>query len=138
MRGGAQAHLIESTDGISYVVKFTSNPQHPRILINEWITSVIFRNLGISTPDTAIVNISADFIHDNPEVHIQHFSSRAPPLCGSHFGSRFPGEPGQTVVYDYLPETVLRSVVNLADFRGVLVADKWLGNTDSRQAIFTR
>jgi len=138
MSGGAQAHLIESTDGIYYVVKFTSNPQHPRILINEWITSVVFRHLGISTPDTAIVNISPDFIHDNPEVHIQHSSSRSPPICGSHFGSRFPGEPGQTVVYDYLPDTILRSVVNLADFRGVLVADKWLGNTDSRQAIFTR
>ena len=29
------------------------------------------------------------------------------------------------------------SVVNLADFCGVLVVDKWLGNTDYRQSVFT-
>jgi hypothetical protein len=138
MCGGAQAHLIESTDGISYVVKFTSNPQHPRILINEWITSIIFRYLAISTPDTAIVNISSDFIRDNPEVHIQHGSHHAPPTCGPHFGSRFLGELGQVPVYTHLPSTILGSVGNLSDFCGVLVADKWLGNTDARQAIFVR
>jgi hypothetical protein len=136
--GGAQAHLIESADGSSYVVKFTSNPQHPRILINEWITSRVLQHLAISTPDTAIVNISSDFIRDNPEVHIQHSSRRAPPAVGPHFGSRFLGELGQLVVYSHLPDTILGSVANLSDFCGVLVADKWLGNTDSRQAIFIR
>ena len=40
MRGGAQAHLLECDDGHFYVVKFRNNPQHRRILINEWIASV--------------------------------------------------------------------------------------------------
>ena len=50
MRGGAQAHLIEAADGHCYVVKFLNNPQHRRILVNEWIASVFLRYLGISTP----------------------------------------------------------------------------------------
>ena len=53
MRGGAQAHLIEAADGHCYVVKFLNNPQHRRILVNEWIASVFLRYLGISTPEAA-------------------------------------------------------------------------------------
>src|SRR5580693_3079626 len=82
MRGGAQAHLIEMVDGSFYVVKYTNNPQHPRILMNEWIGSTVIRCLGISTPDIAIVNISAAFIRDNPEAYLQLRSSRASPACG--------------------------------------------------------
>ena len=51
MRGGAQAHLIRAADGDHYVVKFLNNPQHRRILVNEWIASVFLRYLGISTPE---------------------------------------------------------------------------------------
>jgi hypothetical protein len=134
MPGGAQAHLIESADGCSYVVKFRNNPQHSRILINEWITSVILRHLGISTPDTVIVNISPNFLRENPAVHIQHRSRRMAPATGSHFGSRFPGHPME--IYSHLPNTILPCVVNLSHFCGALVADKWLGNTDRRQSIF--
>lgn len=136
MSGGSQAHLIESTDGRFYIVKFSNNPQHPRILINEWITSMILRHLGISTPDAVVVNISPDFIYNNPEVHLQLGSHRLPPTCGSHFGSRSP--EGQSDVYDFLPKTILRRVVNVSDFCGALVVDKWLGNMDFRQAIFVR
>ena len=55
MRGGAQAHLMECDDGHFYVVKFRNNPQHRRILMNEWIASVFLNYLQISTPPTAIV-----------------------------------------------------------------------------------
>jgi len=137
MRGGAQTHLIETADGSLYVVKFTNNPQHPRIVINEWITSAVLHQLGISTPSTALVNFSAGFIRENPEVHIQLGSGRRIPACGSHFGSRFAGESAR-VIYDQLPNDALASVANLSDFCGVLVVDKWLGNTDNRQAVFVR
>ena len=50
MRGGAQAHLLEGADGHFYVVKFLNNPQHRRILVNEWIASVFLDYLGISAP----------------------------------------------------------------------------------------
>jgi len=134
MHGGSQAHLIDSADGRSYVVKFRNNPQHSRILINEWITSVILRHLGISTPDSVVVNISPNFIRDNPEVHIQHRSGHVPPATGPHFGSSFPSQSAQ--VCAHLPNTLLARVANLSDFCGVLVADKWLGNSDHRQSVF--
>jgi hypothetical protein len=34
MRGGAQSHLMRSSDGHYYVVKFQNNPQHRRVLLN--------------------------------------------------------------------------------------------------------
>ena len=43
MRGGAQAHLIEADDGNFYVVKFRNNPQHRRILVNEWLGGSFLR-----------------------------------------------------------------------------------------------
>ena len=57
---------------------------------------------------------------------------------GVHFGSRFPGDPARLAVYDFLPDPLLDKVVNLPDFLGILVFDKWMGNADARQAIFFR
>ena len=138
MRGGAQAHLIEAADGHTYVVKFANNPQHRRILVNEWIASVFLRYLGISTPESAIIRITDTFVKENPEAGLQLGSTRNPVEPGWHYGSRFPGDPARNVVYDFLPDTLLNQVENRADFWGTLVFDQWIGNADSRQAIFFR
>lgn len=138
LRGGAQAHLIEATDGHFYVVKFRNNPQHRRILINEWIASALLRYLQISTPTTAMIDISADFLADNPEVHFQLGSRQVPIDPGWHFGSRYPGDPARLAVYDFLPDALLERVSNVREFLAVYAADKWLGNADSRQSIFFR
>jgi len=138
MRGGAQAHLLEASDGHSYVVKFHNNPQHRRILVNEWIASTFLRYLDIAAPETAMVELTQEFLAATPDVHIQLGRERRPVTPGWHFGSRFPGDPMRTVVYDFLPDTLLEHVENLRDFLGVLAFDKWMGNADSRQAIFFR
>jgi hypothetical protein len=138
MRGGAQAHLIEAADGHCYVVKFLNNPQHRRILVNEWIASVFLRYLGISTPEAAVIRVTQEFLDQNPDVHFQLGSHREPVELGWHFGSRFPGDPERVVVYDFLPDTLLAQVENRAEFLGMLVFDQWTGNADSRQAIFFR
>jgi hypothetical protein len=138
MRGGAQAHLLEAADGHAYVVKFINNPQHRRILVNEWISSVFLNYLGIATPSASIVRISEEFLASNSEVHLQLGTRRQPPDAGWHFGSRFPGDPARTVVYDFLPDTILGTLENLSDFLGTLAFDKWMGNADSRQAVFFR
>src|SRR5215472_5753169 len=93
MRGGAQSHLIEADDGQFYVVKFRNNPQHRRILVNEWVASVFLRYLQISAPPTAIVDIGPDFLEANPEVHFQLGGRKAAVEPGWHFGSRCPGDP---------------------------------------------
>jgi hypothetical protein len=138
MRGGAQAHLLEASDGHFYVVKFRNNPQHRRILINEWISSVFLDYLGLAAPRAAIVRVSESFLEQNPEVHFQAGTGRIAVEPGWHFGSRYPGDPARTVVYDFLPDSLIERVENLADFRGVLAFDKWMGNADARQAIFFR
>jgi hypothetical protein len=138
MRGGSQAHLIEAADGHCYVVKVRNNPQHRRILVNEWISSVFLKYLGIATPEVQMVDVSQDFLRENPEVYLQLGAGRVAFETGWHFGSRFPGDPARSVVYDFLPDTILEKVENLIDFPGALVFDKWMGNADSRQAIFFR
>lgn len=138
MRGGAQAHLIEGQDGHFYVVKFRNNPQHRRIIINEWIASVFLRHLQIATPPTAMIELTPEFLSENPDVHFQFGSRKAPVDPGWHFGSRYPGDPTRMAVYDFLPDALLENVANFSDFAAVFVADKWLGNADSRQCIFFR
>jgi hypothetical protein len=138
MRGGAQAHLIDAADGHCYVVKFLNNPQHRRILVNEWIASVFLRYLGISTPEVAVIRVTQEFLDQNPDVHFQLGTRREPVEVGWHFGSRFPGDPARLVVYDFLPDTLLAQVENRVEFLGMLVFDQWMGNADSRQAIFFR
>jgi len=138
MRGGAQAHLLECGDGRFYVVKFRNNPQHRRILMNEWIASVFLNYLQISAPAAAIVNLSAAFLEANPEVHLQLGSKRLAVEPGWHFGSCYPGDPSKVMVYDFLPDALLDKVVNVNEFLGVLAFDKWIGNADARQSIFFR
>jgi hypothetical protein len=138
MRGGAQSHLLQCDDGQFYVVKFCNNPQHARILVNEWIASACLRHLQISTPETAIVNLTAEFLDRAPDVHIQLDSRRLKVDPGLHFGSRYPGDPAKVMVYDFVPDLLLDKVVNRNEFIGVLAFDKWVGNADARQSIFFR
>ena len=138
MRGGAQAHLLECADGHAYVVKFLNNPQHRRILANEWLASAFLRYLGLSTPEVAVINVTPAFLDDNPEVFLQAGKERVAVLPGWHFGSRYPGDVARTVVYDFLPDALLPKVANIGELLGMLAFDKWMGNADSRQAIFFR
>ena len=64
MRGGSQAQLLEAADGHHYVVKFQNNPQHRRILINEWISAAFLSYLGLSCPAVAMVRITEEFLAD--------------------------------------------------------------------------
>jgi hypothetical protein len=138
MRGGAQSHLLEADDGNWYVVKFRNNPQHRRILVNERLSATLLDYLKIATPETALIQVDAAFLAANPEVHLHLGTQRIAIEPGWHFGSRYPGDPGRTAVYDFLPDALLPQVVNLEDFRAILVFDKWTGNADGRQSVFYR
>jgi len=138
MRGGAQAHLIEAADGHFYVVKFSNNPQHRRVLINELIAGVVLEHLGISAPEMRIISVSQDFLARYPETGFQWGNRRIPAEPGWHWGARYPGHPDQVTVYDFLPDALLRRVANLREFAGILAFDKWMGNANGRQAVFFR
>lgn len=137
MRGGAQAHLLGAGGGC-FVTKFTNNPQHRRILINEWIGAHLMSALSIATPQVAVVEVSPEFLNASPDVYLETGSRRESVQPGWHLGSRFPGDPASEAVYDYLPDSLLASVANRADFLGALAFDKWTANADARQSIFFR
>lgn len=138
MRGGAQAHLIEAEDGAYYVVKFTNNPQHRRILVNEWLASAFLRYLQIHVPETVAIELSSDFIEQSPELYLAIGPNREQVAPGVHFASRMAVHPDRVAIFDFLPDKLLGKIENRADFLGVLVFDKWVANADSRQAVFFR
>jgi len=138
MRGGAQAHLLEAGDGHCYVTKFRDNPQHIRILVNEWISYRLVEYLRIAAPPVAIVDLDEPFLAREKDVKIRLATKELAVSPGWHFGSRFPGNPDRDAVYDYLPDSLLAQVRNLRQFLGIFVFDKWTANSDSRQAVFVR
>jgi len=138
MRGGAQAHLITADDGHHYVVKVKQNPQHRRVLVNEWVSSVLLDYLRIPSPKVEMIRLGEQFLSAHPEAVISIGSRAEPIVPGLHFGSRMPVNPDRFVIYDYLPDALLRTVGNLRDFAGILVFDKWAHNADSRQCVFFR
>ena len=103
MRGGAQAQLVEADDGNWYVVKFSNNPQHRRIVVNELLASAFLDYLKIAVPETALIEVSREFLDANPGLHFSLGAERLPVEPGWHFGSRYPGDPNRLAVYDFLP-----------------------------------
>lgn len=138
MRGGAQAHLIEASDGALYVVKFTNNPQHRRILVNEWLASALLRHLQVHVPETVAIELTPEFIAGSEELYLAVGPNREPVPPGIHFGSRMAVHPDRVAIFDFLPDKLLHKIENRADFLAVLVFDKWVSNADSRQAVFFR
>ena len=138
MRGGAQSHLLRCSDGGFYVVKFQNNPQGLRILANELLATSLARRLGLPAEEPAVVEVPEELIAGTEDLVIQLARGRTPMKPGLQFGSRYPGQPAESVVYDFLPDEPLRAVANLPDFCGMLVFDKWTCNTNGRQAIFFR
>jgi len=136
MRGGAQAHLLRCDDGAYYVTKFRNNPQHLRILANEMLCGVLAQRLGLPVARPEVVDVEPRLIDGTPELRVHKAGKWEKCLPGFHFGSRFPGSPHQTVVYDLLPDERLGDVENLGDFAGMLLFDQWTCNTNGRQVIF--
>jgi hypothetical protein len=138
MRGGAQGQLMLGADGRLYVVKFQNNPQHTRVLANEFLASRLAAAAGLTVPQAELIEVSSWLIDNTPDLVMETGKTLVRCKPGLQFGSRFAGGlmPGQ--VADYLPEEQLLEVKNLAEFAGILALDKWTGNANGRQAVFTR
>jgi len=138
MRGGAQAHLMRGDDGHFYVVKFQNNPQHLRVLANEFLASHLAAEIGLPVPPARIIEVDPWLVANTPELTVQLAARAAPCQAGLQFGSRYVVDPLAEAahVFDFLPEAVLGQIKNLETFAGVLAFDKWTGNANGRQAIF--
>jgi hypothetical protein len=138
MRGGSQSHLLRASDGGFYVTKFSNNPQHIRVLANEMMASLLGRWLGLPMPEVAVIDVSDWLIQNTAELCFDSAGLRAKCNSGLQLGSRFPCDPMEDVIFDYLPESMLTKVRNVTDFARVLVLDKWTANCDGRQAVFSK
>jgi hypothetical protein len=138
MQGGAQGQLMLGADGQVYVVKFQNNPQHIRVLANEFLASRLAAAAGLTAPEVELVEVSGWLVENTQELEIDLGRTRVRCQPGLQFGSRFVGGlmPGQVV--DYLPEEQMAETRNLGEFAGILALDKWTGNANGRQAVFTR
>ncbi len=136
MRGGAQAQLMWASDGHYYIVKFQNNPQHRRVLANEMVAHMLLKHLELPVPDWAIVEVPPELVANCAQLYIEAGGRRQPCASGLQFGSRYPGDPARLVVWDYVPDELLRQVTNVDCFVGMVVFDKWVSNADGRQAIF--
>lgn len=139
MRGGAQSQLMLGSDGKLWVVKFKTNPQHVRVLANEMIATRLAAAVGLTVPVCDVVEVTewlvantAEMVFDAGRGELRRYDA------GLQFGSQFVGGlmPGQVV--DYLPDQQLSEVRNLEEFAGMLLIDKWTGNSNGRQAVFVR
>ena len=138
MRGGAQSHLMRCADGHHYVVKFPNNPQHPRVLVNDWLGTRLAEMIGLPVPVPAIVDVHPWLVEHTPDLRVELCGQRKMFTAGLSFGSRYVVSPMEGQVYDYLPEGMLGRVRNINSFAGILALDKWTCNADGRQVAFWR
>ena len=138
MRGGAQGHLMLGADDHLYVVKFRNNPQATRVLANEFLATRLAEGVGLSVPTCDVVEVTPSLVRRTADLHMKLANSTEPCYPGLQFGSRYAGGLMPGLVVDYLTETRLLEVKNLAEFAGMLVIDKWACNVNGRQAVFVR
>ena len=139
MRGGSQSHLMRASDGNFHIVKFSNNPQHVRVLANEYLASKLGLHLGLPMPQVEVIEVSEWLVTHTPELHIEIAGCSTPCSSGLQLASRYVADPETQVIFDYLPEVLmLERTRNLADMARVLVLDKWTGNADGRQVVFTK
>ncbi len=139
MRGGAQSQLMLGADGKLWVVKFQNNPQHLRVLANELIATRLAAAVGLTVPVCDVMEVTDWLVEHTAEMYIE-LGRGEKPRCsaGLQFGSQYVGGlmPGQVV--DYLPEGQMDEIRNRDEFAGMLCLDKWAGNCNGRQAVFSR
>ncbi len=138
LRGGAQSHLMRCSDGHLYVVKFQNNPQHVRVLANELLATRLAECAGLPVAAAEIVEVGPWLVEHSPDLTIQVAGRSFPCAAGLQFGSRYILPPYEGQVLDWLPQSMIEDVRNLAAFAGMLAFDKWTCNANGRQVIFWR
>ncbi len=136
MRGNSQPALLRCSDGNYYIVKFRNNPQHTRVLVNEYIAAKLALRIGLPVADAVVVQVSKELIRNSPELAFRLPDTVTPVPSGLHLGIRYAIMPGEGEVLDFIPPTSMARVANVRTFAGMLPFDIWMGNTDQRQAVF--
>jgi hypothetical protein len=138
MRGGSQAHLMRASDGNFHVIKFQNNPQHIRVLANELFGTSIAKSLGLPVAEVQVIDVPEWLTGNSPDLDIEIAGHLTRCSHGLQLAVRYVADPCRNQVFDYLPESTIKKLQNKQDFARVLAFDKWTGNADGRQAVFTK
>src|SRR5438045_7800341 len=107
LRGGSQSHLMRASDGNFWVVKFQNNAQHFRVLANEFFASRLGTYLGLPMPEVAVIEVCDWLIAHTPELRVTVDGHEIPCSSGLQLASRYVDDPENTIVCDYLPESIM-------------------------------
>jgi hypothetical protein len=108
-------------------------------LANEFFGSRIGSYLGLPIPEVAVIEVSEWLIEHTPAMRIVIAGHEVPCSSGLQLASRYVANPETELVFDYLPESLMKKNRHIGDeISRLLVLDKWTGNTDGRQAVFSK
>jgi len=68
LRGGSQAPMMRANSGAYSAVKFQGNPQHTRVLANEYLACRLAQLIGLSVPQPVILEVDAATIRKRREM----------------------------------------------------------------------
>jgi hypothetical protein len=135
LRGGSQPNLVQASDGLLYVAKFTNNLQGPNLPFNESMGSEIYKACGLAGPKWRPLLVTDTFLDQNPDCWMQTPEGSLRPSSGLCFGSRYLGGEGVRML-EILPGTSFKRVRNHTSFWLAWLIDICAGHCDNRQALF--
>ena len=133
MQGRTRPSLLRCNDGKYYVVKFDKRCRQERTFVNELLAGLLARLIGLPVREPVLVEVPRSFSYRS--------STTTEPTIGTSlvFGSAYPHPPKEMLVTDFLPDRLLRRVVNVEEvFLGAFVFDLWICNSGRRDFIFSR
>jgi hypothetical protein len=136
MNGGTQSHLLRASDGLLYVTKFQNNPQHARILASEFLATKIGLWLGLPMPHVDVIDVPEWLVNHSLGLRIENDHRLVRCSSGRQLAFRYVADE-RGKIFHRLSKKIFERVINRQDFARVLVFDKWVGNCDGRQAVFT-
>src|SRR5437899_11898876 len=89
MRGGSQPQLMRASDGGFYIVKFQNNPQHVRVLANEFLATRLGLWLGLPMPQVAVIEVPERLIANTPGLRIELAAAATPCSSGPQLAPRY-------------------------------------------------
>lgn len=138
MPGGSRSLLVVDSDKKLWVTKFRRNPQHHRLVINEYLGTRIAAELGFTVPQCTLIYVGAEVFRDAQRATTLSRLEAAAYEPGIAFGSAYAGVGRWRKMLNYLPANGWQRVDNRSELAGMLVFDTWVQNTDRRQAVYVQ
>jgi hypothetical protein len=133
--GSSQPSILRGSDGLFYVVKFNGFPGS-RGLANEALGTELIRHFGLPSPEWVVMELSDQFIEENPRMWFWNEGRSTRPTPGPHFASRLIEASDEQRTYQMIPHSWIEKIDNRADFLPMLILDIWANNCDRRQTVF--